>query len=78
MSREEFSAYATPRYNEFTPSEREEMLDEWMAELEELGVDAGDDSQEDQDTRNQRSGRELELVKAQLKNMVSHVIRYVL
>lgn len=74
MSRGEFSAYALPQYQKFSVEERELLVKDWLAELQDLGVDPDADAPDEQDFSNQRSGRELELVKSQLKNMVSGYI----
>lgn len=71
VSREEFSAYAKERYDEIDVDERAELVEEWTLDLKTSRTDPnGEDDERDQDSENQRCGRELELVKRQFKNMV--------
>lgn len=76
MSRDDFVSYASEKYSEIPRDDRPALAKQWAAEIADFNLNLDADSSEGQDhhgqdTHNQRSGRELELVKSQLLNMVS-------
>lgn len=68
VSRDEFVAFASSRYEQIPLDERKSLLEDWTAELEQFKLQHAEGREDDD---NEQAARELELVKGQLRDMVS-------